>query len=153
MKEQMILLWSDSLFTNLNSNVGVTVLLKTLIKYSPFFSDELGVKQIACCLAQVMGWINDCHLHWYLLSLFHSCLWVLCVLWTTWLPLSSSSTSPPCPGRGHHCDAGEKDASLSMASLWDLWVQVRARGPLVPAVSDNVYAELKRVWCHGYKGD
>ena len=38
-------------------------------------------------------------------------------------------------GRGHHGDAGEEDASHPVAALWHLWVQVRAGGPLVPAVS------------------
>lgn len=44
----------------------------------------------------------------------------------------------PLLGCSHHGDAGEKDASSPVASLWHLWVQVRARGPLVPEVSDSV---------------
>lgn len=60
------------------------------------------------------------------------------VLRSSWLFLSSSSSSLLLPGRGHHSDAGEKDASLPVASLWHLWVQVRAGRPLVPTVSDNI---------------
>lgn len=44
----------------------------------------------------------------------------------------------PLLGCSHHGDAGEKDASSPVASLWHLWVQVRAGGPLVPEVSDSV---------------
>ena len=45
----------------------------------------------------------------------------------------------PCPPTGcsHHCDAGEEAAALPVASLRDLRAQVRAGGPLVPAVSDH----------------
>lgn len=51
--------------------------------------------------------------------------------------LSSFATSLLLPGGGHHGDAGEEDASLPVASLWHLRVQVRAGGLLVPAVSDH----------------
>ena len=46
----------------------------------------------------------------------------------------------PCPPTGcsHHCDAGEEAAALPVASLRDLRAQVRAGGPLVPAVSDSM---------------
>lgn len=55
--------------------------------------------------------------------------------------LVSSSSAPPLPpptGCSHHCDAGEEAAALPVASLRDLRAQVRAGGPLVPAVSDSM---------------
>lgn len=46
---------------------------------------------------------------------------------------------PPTPiGCSHHCDAREEAAALPVASLRDLWAQVRAGGPLVPTVSDSM---------------
>ena len=55
----------------------------------------------------------------------------------SWLFLGSCLVSPLLLGCGHHGDAGEEDASHPVATLWHLWVQVRAGGPLVPAVSDH----------------
>lgn len=136
---------------NLNRNVGVIVLFKTLIKYPLSFYDEWWGKQAAWCLAQTRGWMNGCHLHGSLVSSSHRLLLVpsvggFSVLWTSWLFLSSSSTSHLLPGRGHHGDVGAETASLPVASLWDLRVQVWAGGPLVPAVSNSVYVSTANMY-------
>lgn len=42
----------------------------------------------------------------------------------------------------YHCHAGTKTATVSLASLWDLWAGVRAGGPMVSQVS-SLPAHLK----------
>lgn len=155
MKEQMRLLWSDSLFMNLNSNVGVTVLFKTLIKYSLCFSDELRVKQIAWCLAQVREWINDCHLHWYLLSLFHSCPWVLCLCSLNhmapsefFLYLSPLSRLWPPPWCWREKCLAFCGLALGSVGTSMGWGTAGSCGEW-----QCTCVNWKSVWCHGNKGD
>ena len=40
-----------------------------------------------------------------------------------------------CKDCCYYCYAGTKTATVSLASHWDLWARVRARGPMVSQVS------------------